>query len=185
MQTQKGTSRLMLLLALSVFALSCLPCQTSSQIAPSPVRTVPVSTQEAENLVSTLGGELLLDSEGYFVLVVTEEGLTSYVALNMQESITDPQVLLTDGQIFLYGTLVSPIEAPVTAICSLDTVDGQVQVTVESVELDGFPIPRTFVEAFAQQIDEFITFAQRQENVEITAIEITEGEITIRGRVLS
>lgn len=181
MRFQQQRSGLTLLLALSVLGLSCFPCQTSSQVFPTPARTVPVSTEEAEDLISTLGGGLVLDAEGCFVLVVTEGELTSYVALNMRESIIDPQILFTDGKIHLYGTIVSPLEAPVTAIASAEASEGQVQITVETVALSGFPIPATFIEAFARQIDDFITFAQRQENVEINEIEITEGELMIRG----
>lgn len=185
MQPLRANPYLVLVLALSVFALSCFPCRTWSQIAPTPIRTVPVSTEEAEHLEFVLAGHLVLDDDGDFVLVVTEEELTSYVALNMEESITDPQILLTDGKIHVSGTLVTPIEAPITAICSVDVEQGQVEIAVESVELDGFPIPQTFVEAFAQQIDDLISFAQRQDKMEITEIEIPEGELIIKGRVSS
>ncbi len=182
MQNPKARSGLILLLALSIFALSCLPCQTSSQVIPAPIRTVPVSSAEAEDLLAKLREGLVVDSEGYFTLEVTEEELTSYVALKMEESITDPQIIVSDGKIHLYGTIVSPIEAPITAICSVETEGGRVEITVEAVALGGFPIPETFVESFAQQIDDLITSAQRRGNVEITEIEITEGNLTIRGR---
>jgi uncharacterized protein YpmS len=144
-----------------------------------------VSTDEAENLVSKLDEDVVLDPEGYFVLRFSEEELTSYVALNMAESVTDPQVILSDGKIYLYGTIVSPVEAPITAICSVEMEGGQIQITVDAVALGGFPIPETFVESFARQIDDLITSAQRQGNVEITEVEITEGELIIRGRVVS
>lgn len=182
MQTEKEMPGLVLLLALSIFALSCLPCQTSSQVIPTPFRTVPVSTEAAGNLVSRLGEDLALDPDGYFVLRVTEEELTSYVALDMEESITNPQIILSGGNIYLYGTIVSPIAAPITAICSVEVESEQVQIKVEAVALGGFPIPETFVESFAQQIADLITSAQRQGDVEITEIEITEGELIVRGR---
>ena len=175
----------LMLVALSVWALACLPCQTSSQILPTPERTVPVSTEEAQDLVSTLGSGIIPDQDGRFVFVITEEELTSYAALNMAESIIDPQILLTDGQIHLYGTMVSPIEAPVTAVATIEMNSGDARIVVESVSIDGFPIPETFVEAFAQQIDDFITAAQRYEDVEISEIEIREGEIVIKGSVSS
>jgi hypothetical protein len=171
------------LIALSVLVLSCLPCQTSSQVVPTPVRTVPVSTKEAQDLISILGQGLAPDSEGCFSLVVTEEELTSYVALNMEESIVDPQILLADGQIHIYGTLVSPIEAPVGAVASIELQDGIAHVVIESVSVDGFPIPDTFVEAFAQQTDDLITAALGQENMEISDVLIAEGEIVVKGTV--
>ena len=76
-----------LLLTLSVCALACLPCQTSASLVPTPMRTVPVSTEEAQELVSTLTNGPVPDQEGRFTVVVTEEELTSYVALSMSESI--------------------------------------------------------------------------------------------------
>jgi hypothetical protein len=144
-----------------------------------------VSTEEAQDLVSTLGSGIVPDQDGYFVLVITEEELTSYAALNMAESIIDPQILLTDGQIHLYGTMVSPIEAPVTAVATIQMEGGDPRIVVESVSIDGFPVPETFVEAFAQQIDDLITTAQRYEDVEISEIEIREGEMVVEGSVSS
>jgi uncharacterized protein YpmS len=152
---------------------------------PTPQRTVPVSAEEAQNLVSILGSGIVPDQDGRFVFVITEEELTSYAALNMAESIIDPQILLTDGQIHIYGTMISPIEAPVTALATIKVKNGDVRIVVESVSIDGFPIPETFVEAFAQQVDDFITAARRYEDAEISEIEIREGEIVIRGSISS
>jgi hypothetical protein len=176
-------SGFVVIVAASVFALACLPCQTSSQIVPTPIRTVPVSTTEAENLISALSQGLVPDSEGRFVLVITEEELTSYVALNMEESIVDPQIILTDDQIQLYGTMVSPVEAPVTAVASVEVEDSQAHVVVESVSVDGFPIPGTFIEAFAQQIDDLVTTLLDYENLEISEVQIAGGEMIINGMV--
>jgi len=175
----------LLLLALSACALACFPCQMASQVVPTPERTVPVSTEAAQDLVSAMGQGIVPDSDGRFVLVITEEGLTSFVALNMEESIIDPQILLTQGQIHLYGTMVSPIEAPLTVVASIQTDGGRVHMAIESVSVGGFPIPETFIQAFAQQIDDFITALETHENVEITEVEIREGEIIIRGESIS
>jgi uncharacterized protein YpmS len=182
-KTSLRTSIAVIFLALSIGSLACLPCQTSSQLAPTPERTVPVSAEDAQELVSTLGQGIVPDSEGNFALTITEEELTSYVALNMQESIIDPQVLLTAGQIELYGTMVSPIEAPVAALATIHIDETGPHVAVESVSVGGFPLPQTFVEAFAQQIEDFYAAAQRHEDVEITHIEIGEGKLIIRGTV--
>lgn len=114
-------------------------------------------------------------------MVITEEELTSYVALNMEESIIDPQIILTDDQIHLYGTMASPVEAPVTAISSVDVEGGKAHVVVESVSVDGFSIPGTFVEAFAQQIDDLVTTLLEYENLEISEVQITGGEMIIKG----
>jgi hypothetical protein len=169
--------------ALSIMVLACLPCQTSSEVVPTPMRTVPVSTAEAEHLVSSLSQGLVPDSEGRFVLVLTEEELTSYVALNMEESIVDPQIILADDQIQLYGTMVSPVEAPVTAVASVVVESGKAHVVVESVSVDGFPIPGTFVEAFAQQINDLVTTLLEYENLEISEVQIAAGEMIIEGIV--
>jgi hypothetical protein len=185
MPSRCRTSGLTAILALSILALSCLPCQTSAELVPTPIRTVPISTQEAEDLIAALGQGVVPDSEGHFVLVITEGELTSYVALNMQESIIDPQILLADDQIHLYGTLVSPIDAPVTAIASVEVQDGSARVVVESLSVDGFPMPDTFVEAFTQQVDDLITTALTYENLEIDDIQIANGEMIVKGTVSS
>ncbi len=181
MPSRFRASGFVLIAALSVLALACLPCQTSSQVAPTPARTVPVSTTEAENLISSLSQGLVPDSEGRFVLVITEEELTSYVALNMQESIVDPQIVLADGQMQIYGTMLSPVEAPLTAVASVEVEAGKAHVVIESVSVDGFPIPGTFVEAFAQQIDDVITTLLEHERLEISEVQIASGEMIISG----
>jgi hypothetical protein len=173
------------LVALACCILACLPCQTSSQLLPTPERTVPVSTEDAEELAFSLSHGIVPDAEGRFTLVITEEELTSYVALNMRESIVDPQVLLTNGQICIYGTMVSPIEAPLTTVATVEVDNGSPRLVIESVSVDGYPIPDTFVEAFAHQIDDLISAARRSENAEISEVEIREGEMIIRGRVKS
>jgi uncharacterized protein YpmS len=146
---------------------------------------VPVSTEDAEELAFSLGRGIVPDEEGHFTLVITEEELTSFVALNMRESIMDPQILLTNGQIHVYGTMVSPIEAPVTSVATVEIDNGSACLVIESVSIDGFPIPDTFVQAFAHQIDDLVSAARRAENAEISEVEIREGEMIIRGRVIS
>jgi nitrate reductase NapAB chaperone NapD len=181
MPSRFRASGFVLVVALSVLALACLPCQTSSEVVPTPMRTVPVSTTEAENLISSLSQGLVPDSEGRFVLVITEEELTSYAALNMQESVVDPQIILADGQMQLYGTMLSPVQAPLTAVASVEVEAGKAHVVVESVSVDGFPIPGTFVEAFAQQIDDVITTLLAHEHLEISEVQIAAGEMIITG----
>jgi hypothetical protein len=173
-----------LVLALSVCALACLPCKTSASLVPTPMRTVLVSTEEAQEFVSTLTNGLVPDQEGRFTLIVTEEELTSYVALSMSESIIAPQILLADGQIYLYGTIVSPVEAPVTVMATIEVDRGEAHIDIQSVSVDGFPIPETFIEAFTQQLDGFISATQSQENAEIANVEIEEGAIVISGHML-
>ncbi len=181
MQLQKLDPRLTVFTVLTLLTLSCLPCVGPTTVMPTPARTVSVSTEEAEKLISILDRQLPLDEEGCFVLTVTEEEMTSYVALNMQESILDPQILLTDGRIYLHGTLVSPIEAPITAVVSVQATGGHVDLAVETVALDGFPIPETFIDAFALQVEDSVDFAQRHENVVVKDVDITEGKLIIRG----
>ena len=173
------------LLALSIGALACLPCRTSSELAPSTARTVPVSTEEAQALASTLAEGIVPDSQGRFVLIITEEQLTSYAALNMQESITDPQILLHEGYIHLQGTLVSPIQAPMSAVATVHVQESGTHFVVESVSVGGFPMPDTFVQAFARQIDDLLGAAHRREEIRIDSIEIGEGKMVIQGTVAS
>ena len=185
MQIRNRTFGWILLLVSSILALSCLACQTSSQVIPTRARAVPVSRAAAENLISKFREGLTVDPEGSFDLEVHEEELTSYVALNMQESITGPQIILEDERLYLYGTMVSPIEAPIAAMASVETEGRHVSIRVEAVTVGGFPIPETFVQAFVQQVDGVINSAQRQGNVEITKIEISEGELIIWGKLVS
>jgi len=70
-------------------------------------------------------------------------------------------------------------------VATIEMESGHPRMVIESVSIDGFPVPETFVEAFAQQVDDFITAAQRYEDVEISEIEIREGEIVVEGSTSS
>lgn len=185
MQTRRRMSGLVTIVAICVVSLSHLGCAMLPQRIPTPVRTVPVSSEKADNLVSKLGEELILDAEGQFVLTITEEELTSYVALNMGQTITEPQIILSDGKIHLHGTIAMPVRTTVTAILLLEVVAGQAKTTVESIAFGGFAIPDSLADYLIQQIDNLITPQHSQGDVEITEIEMLEGELTIRGRVVS
>lgn len=182
MKNPLRTRTAVLFLALAIGSLACLPCQTSSSLAPTPERTVVVSAEDAQDLASTLSQGIVPDAQGNFDLTITEEELTSYVALNMKESITDPQILLGDGHIQIYGTIVSPIKAPMAALATMYVDETGLHLAVESVSLGGFPLPATFVDAFAQQVEGLVAAARQDEDIEITQVEIGEGELIVSGR---
>ena len=81
----------------------------------------------------------------------------------------------------IWFALVNPIAAPITAVVSVQAGSGQVELTVETVALDGFAIPETFIQAFALQIQDSINLAQRHENVEVNEVKIIERELIVRG----
>lgn len=151
---------------------------------PRPLRAVPVSTEQAGSLFQKLSAGLAPDPEGWFILRISEGELTSFVALHMQQSITDPQIILSNGKAYLYGTLASPVEAPLAATCSIETEGGRLRLNVEAATAAGFPIPQSLVESFTQQFVGLIASAQRQQQADIVGVEITEGELVIRGRLL-
>jgi hypothetical protein len=185
METQRRTPGVVTMVAICVVSLFYLGCGPLSGPIPTPIRTVPVSSEKAQDLVSKLGQDLILDAEGNYVLTITEEDLTSWVAVSMGETIKDPQIILSDGKIHLYGTITTPVRTTMTAVLLMEAEAGQTQTTVESITFGGFSIPETFAETLVRQIDDLVTPGHSQGEVEITEVEIAEGELTLRGRVVS
>ena len=185
MQAQRRTPGVVTMVAICVVSLFYLGCGLLSGPIPTPIRTVPVSSEKAQDLVSKLGQDLILDAEGNYVLTITEEELTSWVALNMGETIKDPQIILSEGKIHLSGTITTPVKTTMTAILLVEAEAGQAQTTVESISFGGLPIPGAFAETLVRQIDDLVTPRHSQGEVEITEVEIAEGELTLRGKVAS
>lgn len=185
MQMQGRTPGVVTMVVICVMSLSYLGCGLLPGPIPTPIRTVAVSGQDADSLVSKLGQDLILDAEGNYVLTITEEELTSWVALKMGETIEDPQIILSEGKIHMYGTITTPVSAAMTAILLMEAEAGQARTKVESITFGGLPIPETFAETLVRQIDDLVTPRHSQGEVEITEVEIAEGELILRGRVVS
>ena len=108
----------LLLGMLSLASLACNVGRGSPTAAPTPI---PVSTEAAGELESMFENALTQSAGGQVSLVMTEEQLTSFVALKLAEDpdnpFSDVQIILRDGRIrFQAQAEVSGLKLPVEIV---------------------------------------------------------------------
>jgi hypothetical protein len=152
---------------------------------PTPPHPIAVSDEAARQLESRIQRNLGGASGQEFILPMSDAEVTSLVAAKLAQydeaPISDPQIWFTRGKIFSTGRLVNilPLEADVFVLASARVVDGQVVVDVEEVSAGAVPIPDSVLETISQSITE--TVDELQLDVEVTVLEILEGEAIIKG----
>ncbi|HID64946.1 MAG TPA: hypothetical protein EYP49_19680 [Anaerolineae bacterium] len=158
---------------------------TAGGSASLPGGPVEVSTEAAQRVEAKLVEALTLNPNDQFILRFTDEEVTSFIALKLEESveppITDPQIRFTKGKIYVAGKLtnIGPIQVRAMIVAVPRITDDQLVINVESVYLGPVPIPNTLLDSFSQTIDKAL--AEAQVNLRITQVEIFESEIVIVG----
>jgi uncharacterized protein YpmS len=116
---------------------------------------------------------------------MTDAEVTSLVATELakydESPVTNPQIWFTKGKIYGTGRLVNvvPIEADFFVVATASIQDGKVVVKIEEISAGAIPIPNGVLQTISQSVNE--TVDELQLDVEITALEILEGEIIIKG----
>jgi hypothetical protein len=95
--------------------------------------------------------------------------------------IVEPQVWFTKGKIYATGRLVNllPVETPLHVVASAQVLDRKVVVEIEDASAGTIPLPANALEMLSQSVSE--TVEELQLDVDITALEILEGEAIIQG----
>ena len=184
---QKRAVLVRLAISLLLFGgLACGPCNLLSGEVPTPPHPIVVSTESAGQLESRIEQTLEGQPGQQFILNMTDDEVTSLVAAELakydQESpVTDPQIWFTKGKIYGTGRLVNvvPIETEFFVVASAYIRDGQVVVEIDEISAGVIPIPASVLDTISQSVNE--TVDELQLDVEITALEILEGEIIVKG----
>ncbi len=179
----KNRHRLTFSLSLLV-ALTILAC-TAADSATLPGGPVGISPEAAQRVEAKLVEALTLNPNDQFILRFTDEEVTSYLALKLEETteppITNPQIRFTKGKMYVAGELtnISPIQLRAMIIAIPRLTDDQLAIDIESVYLGPIPIPNTLLDSLSQTIDQALEEAQV--NLKITQVEVFESEIVIVG----
>lgn len=184
MQKRPGLVRFLLPLLL-LSGLACGPCNLLSNEVPTPPHSIAVSTEAADQLESRIQQNLSGEPGGQFILRMTDAEVTSLVATELaqydESPVTEPQIWFTKGKIYGTGHLVNvlPIETDFFVIATARIQDGKVVVEIEEISAGALPIPDSVLETISQSINE--TVDELQLDVEVTALEILEGEAIVKG----
>jgi len=172
-------------LLIIVASLACAPGNPGDIPSP-PGGQIPVSQEAADQLKENFNREMQEASTGEeFRLFVTNEEITALVALTLQDTgsvpLSDPQVWFTAGRVYMTGTFSPfwPFKFQSLIVTTAVVDDGQIEVEVERAQMGPFPFPRRALESASESINE--TLAEMQLDLEITALEILEGELQLAG----
>ena len=179
---------LMVLLTTVAASLASAPgLSNPSDIPTSPHGHIPPSREAAERLKENFNREMQEASTGEeFRLFITNEDITSLVAMTLQESgsvpLADPQVWFTAGHIYITGTFspMWPFSFRSLIVATPVVRDGQVGVAVERAQMGHLPFPKGVLDSASESINQ--TLAEMQLDLHVTALEILEGELQVAGR---
>jgi len=174
----RAIAALILCLSLVAFWLR----KSSLIVPPAPSETpVPISIQAAESLEETLGRFSSLPPGNSFEIHVTEEEITSYLAMEYPEALfRDAQVRIEDNRVRINALITDPIRARTQILCSIRAVDERVKTEFQQITLGRLNLPSFLLKSLAIRLNEMIDTAPLA--ISITDVQLQEGKAIISGR---
>ena len=158
-----------------------------------PTQTIPVSENEVQNMQTQIEQAFTAGAQsGVVTLQFTESQLTSYIALKLQEKttppFTDPQILLRDGQMQMYGKVARSMFTAnilITMNVSIDETSGLPKIEIATADFGPFPAPQGINNAISAVIDEAFTGSLGPVAIgfRLESITIADGVMTMAGRI--
>ncbi len=158
-----------------------------------PAQPVAASADEALSMQSQIEQALLSGAEsGVITLQISESQLTSYMTQKMQEQtsppFTEPQVLLRNGQMQMYGKINRGMFAAnmlITMNVTIDPTSGMPKIEIASADFGPFPAPEGLNAAISAVIDEAFTGSMGPVALgfRLETISIADGIMTLTGRI--
>ncbi len=158
-----------------------------------PAQTVPYSPNEVLNMQTQIEQAFIAGAEtGVVTLQITEAQLTSYMTEKMQQQVdppfTDPQVLLRNGQMQMYGKITQSVfnaNILITMNIGIDELTGQPKIEITSADFGPLPAPEGINTAMNAIINEAFTGSLGPVAVgfRLEAITIADGILTLAGRI--
>jgi len=178
---------------LIVLLLTSLACSVFVGGPDYPSTTVPASTEEAQTLQQQIEQAFTAGAEsGIVVLQITESQLTSYIAASMQQKanppFTDPQVLLRNGQMQMYGKIDRGMFAAnmlITMNVSIDPDTNLPKIEVTEADFGPIPAPEGLNAAINAVIGEAFTgsLGPVATGFRLESILIADGVMTLAGLI--
>lgn len=180
------------LFALFLLVFSSLACTIFVGGPEYPETKIPVST-EAAGSVKTQVEEALKKAatNGQMILVLNESQVTSLLAYKLQENpeplLTDPQVLLRNGEIQVFGKATQgnlQANVRIVLVAGVDA-DGKPTITVKSTDFGPIEAPEELNSTITSMVNEAFTGALGPAAIgfRLEGIAIADGMIAFSGRV--
>ncbi len=183
------TIPLRVLCVTAALASASLACSIGLGGPTPPASPIAISTDAAGELEVIITQAIGNSQNGEVTVVITEQQLTSFVALKMAEDpeapIKDVQVFLRDGQIIIFGTAtIKNLTAPAEIRLDVTTnADGELDLKVAQADFGPVPVPATMLDAISTGLDEALSgqFGPQATGVKLTNVIVSDGQMTITG----
>lgn len=183
--------KIAILLTLAALLAAMLACNLPGGSSLTPTATpIPVTTQAVQTLEKNLAAAATsIQTNQPVTIVMNEAQLTSLVAEELKgqtnPQITDPQVLLRDGQVTFTGNVQQGgLSLPLKIVLTL-SVDAQGKPTYKiiSANLGPLPVPQPIIDQFSAQFDQIMAqqLNSRAKDVVVDQISVADGNMTITG----
>ncbi len=175
--------------ALTLIITAALACQLGGDAFQETER-IPILTDDAVIMSQKLEQAVQEAKQtGTFTIEMTEQQLTSYVALNLAKSnqvpITNLQIRLRDDQIWINGDAQQDnIQLPLSVAVKVGVDStGSLLIEFTSDKIGPFTLPRIMLDTIEQQVEKVFLeqVAKVGEATVIEEISIGEGSMKIRG----
>jgi len=158
-----------------------------------PAQTVPVSADEVQTMRTQIEQAFAAGATtGVVTMQITESQLTSYIALKMQDQVnppfTEPQVLLRNNQIQMYGKIdrgMFTANMHITMNVSIDQTTALPKIEIAEADFGPFPAPEGLNTAISKIIEEAFTgsLGPVATGFRLESIAIADGTMTMTGRI--
>lgn len=158
-----------------------------------PEQTVSVSPDEALNMQNIIEQAVISGAEtGVITVQLTEAQLTSFIAQRLAQQtnppFTEPQILLRNGQMLMYGKITRgwfSANLLITMNVSVDPVTNMPKIEIASADFGPLPAPAGINQAMSALIEEAFTgsFGPVAVGFRLETISIADGVMTITGRI--
>jgi hypothetical protein len=173
--------------------ISSLACSINVGGPDYPAQAVPSSPNDAQALRDMIQQAMVTGAEtGVITLTITENQLTAYMNEKLSQQtnppFTDPQVLLRNGQMQMYGKITRgwfTANMLITMDVTIDETTGQPKIQIASADFGPFPAPEGLNSAISAVIDEAFTgsFGPVAVGFRLQTITIADGVMTLTGRI--
>jgi hypothetical protein len=179
-------------LAFIMLSIATLACSIFVGGPPYPGAPIPVSTEEQQNLQANIEQAISESAQtGTITVQITESQVTSYLASKLDAQanpvISDPQVLLRQGQMIVYGKAQSGIftaNISITAQVSIDE-NGQPKIEITQTDFGPLPAPQKFNDAISAFVHEAFTgsLGPVATGFRLDSISVADGVMVVMGHI--
>ena len=172
-------------------SLAGLGCDAGLGGPTPPASPIPVSTEAAGELEALWEQALENAEDGVVHVTMTEEQVTSYVALKLAEEPDSPfenvQIFLRDGKITMQAQAqAGSLSVPAQVVLGVTTdAEGQLVIALEEADFGPMPVPQSLLEDVSDGLNDLIAgqLGTDVNGVTITSIAIADGQMAVSGTV--